>query len=164
MASLATHPNVWSTCLVILQRRGWTLRRVLSPDDESADGWMAIKGEIDLLAENPIELLGLWAIHDEVRPGAPTPYWWSVRSERGAEDIGERLLREATARREARIEELRRLRAADPAAWREVLRVALDNSGSAGDAAAELGVSTAELRRMLEDPLAGEVVRELGWR
>jgi hypothetical protein len=164
MASLAGHVNVWPTCLEILHRRGWALRHVLSPADDGDDSWVAVKGDIDLVASNPIELLGLSAIHDEIEPKTHTPYWWVIRPAEGTRSVHQRLLDEAIAAQEARVEELRRLRAADPAAWREALRVVLDDSGSSDDAAAQLGIPTSELLRMLEDPLAGGGLPGGGWK
>jgi hypothetical protein len=164
MASLASHLNVWGTCLEILHRRGWKLRRILSPTDDGQDTWEAVLGDIDLVADNPIELLGLAAIHDEIRPEKHEPYWWVVGPAEGEERVYDRLLEEAIATQEARVEGLRRLRETDPEAWREELRFVLENSGSADDAAAQLGVPTIELRRLLPDPLVATYLPGRGWR
>ena len=40
--------------------------------------WFATKGEFRLCADNPIELLGLAAIHDYKNPLTDEPYWWVV--------------------------------------------------------------------------------------
>lgn len=126
---------------------------MLSPSDAGADEWVATKGDIALSAENPIELLGLSAIHDEIKPERHEPYWWKIGPEGGREAVEDRLLKEAIAAQEARIDELRRLREDTPDTWLTSLRLVLENSGSADDAAAQLGVPTTELRRLLKDPL-----------
>jgi len=152
MASLASHRNVWSTCLELLSQRGWILRCVLSPADEEVVAWVAEKGDIDLVADNPIELLGLSALHDEIRPPQHRPYWWVIAPADKAMRLTDRLLEEALATRHARVAALRRLREADPGAWIDTLRTVLENSGSADDAAAQLDIPTAELRSMMADP------------
>jgi hypothetical protein len=164
MASLGSHANVWSTCLELLHRRGWKLRRILSPDDDGPDAYEATLGDIDLLADNPIELLGLAAIHDEIRPERHTPYWWVVRPPKGEPSVAGRLLDDALAAREARVAELVALRAWNADAWIAELRVVFENSGSASDAAGQLGISTAELRRWLGDPRVAPLYAACGWR
>lgn len=164
MASLASHSNVWATCLELLHRRGWALRRVLSPANDGKDQWRAEKGDIDLAADNPIELLGLSAIHDEIQPEQHEPYWWMIGPEEGEQRVYDRLLDEAIATQEARVEALRQLRATDPEAFREELRWVLENTGSADDAAWQLGVPTTELQRILTDPLLADYLPRRGWR
>jgi hypothetical protein len=163
MASLCSHVNVWESCLQILRRHGWALRVVPSPDDEGQDAYEAVLGDIDLLADNPIELLGFAAIHDEVRPAGHAPYWWVVKPTGGEERLHDRLVVEARARQEARAAELAEQRRSAPEAWVARLREVFDNSGSASDAAAQLGITTAELRRILEDPLLAPHASERGW-
>jgi hypothetical protein len=163
MASLGSHENVWETCLQILHRRGWRLQRWLSPDEDGDDTYAAVLGGIDLAADNPIELLGLAAIHDAIKPEKHEPYWWCIDAPKGERSVSERLLEEALARQEARVEALTTLRRADPDAWSEELRVVLENSGSASDAAMQLGVPTAELRRLLGDPLLAPSLSRRGW-
>jgi hypothetical protein len=162
MASLCSHANVWETCLQILRRHGWALRVVPSPDDEGQDAYEAVLGESELLADNPIELLGLAAIHDEVRPAAHAPYWWVVGPNEGEERLHDRLVAEARARQEARAAELGEQRRGAPEAWLALLRAVFEDSGSANDAAAQLAITTAELRRILEDPLLAPYLDERG--
>jgi len=81
--SLGSHANVYNTCLRILRRRGYTLR---VDGEMTADGcypttciWIAEQGEYCFAADNPIELLGLVAIYDHLRPQAEAKsYWWFV--------------------------------------------------------------------------------------
>ncbi|WP_148215666.1 hypothetical protein [Acaryochloris marina] len=40
--------------------------------------WFATNNEVQLTADNPIELLGLAAIYDRKKPVADEPYWWVV--------------------------------------------------------------------------------------
>jgi hypothetical protein len=79
---LSSHINVWNTCLRILRQRGFALR---VEGEARADGchptdalWIAEKDGFFFCGDNPIELLGLVAVHDRVRPGEDLPYWWRV--------------------------------------------------------------------------------------
>ena len=79
---LSSHINVWNTCLRILRQRGFDLR---VEGELGADGcyptdatWTAEKDGFYFRADNPIELLGLVAVHDHVRPREDLPYWWTV--------------------------------------------------------------------------------------
>ncbi|HKB38713.1 MAG TPA: hypothetical protein VKD72_19880 [Gemmataceae bacterium] len=79
---LASHANVYNTCLRILRARGFELQ---VSGDPGPDGgypvncsWIARKGEFYFCGDNPIELLGLVAIHDYVQPKEDKPYWWRV--------------------------------------------------------------------------------------
>jgi hypothetical protein len=80
--SLGSHANAYNTCLRILRARGFALR---VEGEMTADGcyptdalWVAEKEGFSFLGDNPIELLGLVAVYDHVRPTEPRPYWWSV--------------------------------------------------------------------------------------
>lgn len=79
---LSSHINVWNTCLLILRQRGFALR---VEGELGADGcyptdalWTAKKDGFYFCADNPIELLGLVAVYDYVRPREDLPYWWQV--------------------------------------------------------------------------------------
>ncbi len=79
---LASHGNVYNTCLRILRSRGFTLE--VSGEAEP-DGsypvvcrWIARKDDFYFCGDNSIELLGLIAIYDYVRPQEDRPYWWAV--------------------------------------------------------------------------------------
>lgn len=79
---LASHANVYNTCLRILRSRGFALnvRGELEPDGSYpvACRWIARKGDFYFCGDNPIELLGLVAVSDHVRPHEDRPYWWAV--------------------------------------------------------------------------------------
>ncbi len=80
--SLGSHANVYNTCLRILRTRGFVLH---VKGEMTSDGcypvdtlWVAEKAGFRFVARNPIELLGLVAVYDHVRPTEGRPYWWSV--------------------------------------------------------------------------------------
>ncbi len=80
---LSSHLNVWNSCLHLLQRAGYAL----STEEVSADGdvlWLARRNGYTLMADNPIELLGLANVQQALAPADSTnarPYWWSVSGE-----------------------------------------------------------------------------------
>jgi|SRR3954468_24670085 len=80
---LASHANVWNTCLLILREQGFELEvsGELTPDGcyPTTCQWTARKGGFYYCGDNPIELLGLVAIHDYVHPTADKPYWWQIK-------------------------------------------------------------------------------------
>lgn len=79
---LASHANVFNSCLLILRKRGFVLRVIgeMTPDGcyPPQACWIAEKGGFYFCADNPIELLGLVAVHDHVRPEEDRPYWWRI--------------------------------------------------------------------------------------
>jgi hypothetical protein len=79
---LASHANVYNTCLRILRSRGFALEVSGEPRPDGAYPtdchWIARKDGFYFCADNPIELLGLVAISDHVRPEEDRPYWWAV--------------------------------------------------------------------------------------
>ena len=79
--SLGSHANVYNTCLRILRQRGYALRL----DYDRADGdehesplWIAERDGFRFTADNAIELLGLTAVYEDVKPPKDEPYWWTV--------------------------------------------------------------------------------------
>ncbi len=70
---LSAYLNVYNTCLVILKRRGYQLRCEL-PDEN----WIAEKDGFKFFANNPIELIGLVGIYDEIKPASDIEYWWKL--------------------------------------------------------------------------------------
>jgi hypothetical protein len=93
--SLGSHANVYNTCLRILRNRGFALR---VEGEMTADGcyppdalWIAEKEWFHFAADNPIELLGLVAVYDYVRPKEASPYWWVVQGP----DLWRELMEEA---------------------------------------------------------------------
>jgi hypothetical protein len=144
MASLATHVNVWETCLQLLERKGFRLWVTLG-EDETACSWFAERGGIDLQAEDPISLLGLAAIYEDILPAQHEPYWWSAHTRRD-QRISDRLLEQA--------EEQER----DLLRWRErpdwhqrVEQVWHECEGDLEDVADQLGVTVRVLKPLLKD-------------
>jgi hypothetical protein len=73
MPDLSAYPNVYNTALVILQRKGFSLRF-----DESRESWYAKKGDWEFLADDPMQLLGLVAIYEHHSPEEKREYWWKI--------------------------------------------------------------------------------------
>ena len=92
---LASHLNVHNTCLLILKARGFTLE--VSGDKDPEGGypdrffWKALKDNFYFCADNPIELIGLVAVYDYLKPSDDLDYWWRID---GA-DIYDELLEKA---------------------------------------------------------------------
>ncbi len=73
MPAFSAYLNVWNTCLVILQQKGfrtWT--------DEEQNNFYAEKDGWDYIADDPIQLLGLVAIHEYHKPVSYKEYWWRI--------------------------------------------------------------------------------------
>ncbi|ATQ74008.1 hypothetical protein CR152_05350 [Massilia violaceinigra] len=98
---LGSHFNVYNTCLLILRDRGFKMHVQGEMDGEGCyptDAlWIAEKDGFRFMGDNPIELLGLVAIYDEVQPAADLPYWWRKEGE----DIWRQIMREAFPDRDA---------------------------------------------------------------
>jgi hypothetical protein len=73
MPDLSAYLNVYNTALVIIERKGWTLRY-----DASREWWFAQKDDWELLADDPMQLLGLVAIHEHHAPEEKSEYWWRI--------------------------------------------------------------------------------------
>ena len=59
---LFSYPNVWNTCLHIIEKEGYRIYLLGDPDDVggiSLCTWNAEKDGFKFRADNPIELLGL---------------------------------------------------------------------------------------------------------
>ncbi|WP_104815628.1 hypothetical protein [Kitasatospora sp. MMS16-BH015] len=91
MPRLSSHVNVWETCLQLLERRGYALRVVPAEEEGEPDEWYAEKDGYTLLADTPVELLGLAAVYEDVRPEAPVDYWWRAKTDREAPRLLDRL-------------------------------------------------------------------------
>ena len=73
MPALSAYLNVWNTCLVILQNKGfrtWT--------DEAENYFFAERDGWDFMADDPIQLLGLIAIFEHTNPTKREEYWWRI--------------------------------------------------------------------------------------
>ena len=73
MSLLSSYPNVWNVCLVLLRRDGFSLAH-----NQANDTWTAEKNGYSFLADNPIELLGLAAIYERLKPAQDREYWWQI--------------------------------------------------------------------------------------
>jgi hypothetical protein len=73
MPDLSSYPNVFNTCLVLMEMDGFKLSH-----DRSNDTWTAERDGYSFLADNPIELLGLTAIYTKLKPTAKSEYWWQI--------------------------------------------------------------------------------------
>lgn len=166
MASLGSHANVWETCLQLMNRRGYSLETEY-PDDEDDEGlsmWFAAKDGFTFAADNPIELLGLVTVYEDVQPKEDRPYWWREETDWNGPTLGEQLLDQAIAIEEARVAEFAALRASDPRAWEAEVRAAVEEvwAGALKEefwvhafctVASTLRIPRKELRHVLEDPL-----------
>jgi hypothetical protein len=75
MADIGAYLNVYNTTLVILDRKGWSLEF-----EKEREWWHAKKAQWHFLADDPIQLLGLVAIHEYHNPTEKTEYWWKIDS------------------------------------------------------------------------------------
>lgn len=100
---LSAHINVFNTCLRILAEKGYAVRvevdtewhthrtaeeafavraMFAAPGELEEDPglgrrfWMAEKDGFYFCAGNPIELLGLVAVRDHLKPAEDVSYWW----------------------------------------------------------------------------------------
>ena len=73
MPDLSAYVNVYNTALVVLSRKGWS-----QSYDAATDSWCARKDGWELLADDPMQLLGLVAIHEHHSPQRKAEYWWKI--------------------------------------------------------------------------------------
>ncbi len=154
MASLTSHANVWETCLQLLHRQGYHLKVELSDEEDeyALDAWLAEKDGFTFWGDNPIELLGLVAVYEDVRPEEDQPYWWSRKTVPERPWLREQLVDEALAAQDSRMAELATQRECEPGAWEAEIRAAFETFGDEVNVASDLRIPRKELRRMLEDP------------
>ncbi|WP_194891004.1 hypothetical protein [Catenulispora pinisilvae] len=148
-----------------MNRRGYSLEAEC-PDDEDDEGlsmWFAAKDGFTFAADNPIELLGLVTVYEDVQPKEDQPYWWREKTDWSRPTLGEQLLDQAIAVEEARVAEFAALRQSDPRAWEAEVRAAVAEVWDGVlnerfwvhafyDAASTLRIPRKELRHVLEDP------------
>jgi len=170
MASLGSHANVWETCLQRMDRRGYSLETKY-PDDEDDEGlslWFAEKDGFTFVADDPIQLLGLVTVYEDVQPKEDQPYWWREKTDWNKPTLGEQLLDQAIAVEEARVAEFAALRQSDPRAWEAEVRAAVEEVWVGAlkerfwvhafyDVASILRIPRKELRQILEDPLLADL-------
>ncbi|MFI5774112.1 hypothetical protein ACIA74_37500 [Streptomyces sp. NPDC051658] len=154
MASLASHANVWETCLQLLHRQGYHLKVELSDEEDeyALDAWLAEKDGFTFWGDNPIELLGLVAVYEDVQPEEDQAYWWSRKTLRERPWLREQLMDEALAAQDARVAELAMRRERSPEVWEAGIRAAFETLGDEVSVASDLRVPRKDLRRILEDP------------
>ena len=148
-----------------MNRRGYSLHTEY-PDDEDDVGlsmWFAAKDGFTFAADNPIELLGLVTVYEDVQPKDDQPYWWHEKTDWNGPMLGEQLLDQAIAVEEARVAEFAALRESDPRAWEAEVRAAVEAVWDGVlkerfwvhafyDVASTLRIPRKELRQILEDP------------
>ena len=170
MASLSSHANVWETCLQLMNRRGYSLE-TRYPDDEDDEGlslWLAEKDGFTFMADDPIQLLGLVTVYEDVQPKEDQPYWWREKTDWNKPTLGEQLLDRAIAVEEARVAEFAALRQSDPRAWEAEVRAAVEEVWVGAlkerfwvhafyDVASILRIPREELRQILEDLLLADL-------
>jgi hypothetical protein len=84
-ANLVGVPNVWNSCLRVLRARGYDLSITCNapPGLNAVERlnhvtWLARKGGYQLVANNPIELLGLAGVYEFKNQTSDEAYWWVV--------------------------------------------------------------------------------------
>ncbi|WP_193163894.1 hypothetical protein [Microbulbifer hainanensis] len=78
--TIVSNPNVYSTAIRIAEKRGWaiTTRKLPTSSEQEVYEWSAVKEDREVVANNPIELLGLIKIYEEQFKGSHEPYWWKL--------------------------------------------------------------------------------------
>lgn len=134
--------NVWSTCRRLLTARGYRLSMDVGRYEHDGDphAYCAERDGFTFVADNPIELLGLTVLYEVIRPAEDRPYWWT---DVAGDDPYDTMLGEALER------SLHELEERDPVGWEREVRKALARAGSKCTQAEALGVSEAELSRIL---------------
>lgn len=82
MVNLSAEFNVYRTCLSLLDMNGWEISIIPGPyekEDSRLDSFEAKKDNINLIADNPISLLGLATLHEFHHPHGEEPYWWKIK-------------------------------------------------------------------------------------
>lgn len=149
MSNLSSHPNVYETCLQLLADKGWRIATNLS-DQDAPDSWVGLRGDVELWADNPIELLGLVAVWEARWPGQYEAWWW-IRGNTGP-SLWERARDQAQGEQKARIERLEGLRRDDPVVWGKKIRHAIEEYGDLLNASAMLEIPRTLLRELLQSP------------
>ena len=105
MASLVSHVNVWETCLQLMNRRGYSLKMTYADEegDDRLSTWSAAKDGFTFVADDPIQLLGLVTVYEDVQPQEDRPYWWGEKTDRSGPTLNDQLTDQAIAVEEARM-------------------------------------------------------------
>ena len=81
MAYLNNHVNVFRSCLALLNRKGWKIEIIPGPyeeEDSLLDSYSAERDGTRIVADTPLELLGLATIHEYHHPHDDESYWWII--------------------------------------------------------------------------------------
>jgi len=154
MSNLHAQTNVWETCLQLLKKRGYALRAEIGVDDDDPCLYWADGDGFTFSASNPIELLGLTAIYDDVKPAEDRAYWWCANTEPRARtevSLDDELKEAARAEQQARQVELAALRVERPEAFRAEVEGWWAEYGGVRDTAASLGVRVSVLLPWLDE-------------
>ncbi len=81
MPALSSYLNVYSSAVAVLHDQGY---RVWT---DQTDHWFAERDGWDFSADNPIELLGLAAIHGARAPEHFKEYWWQHPLAQDLDDV-----------------------------------------------------------------------------
>lgn len=71
MPTLGEYTNVYNSALQLLREKGYQVWI-----DEQSELFCAEKGGWDFMAESPVGLLGLVAMHEHCAPADYEEYWW----------------------------------------------------------------------------------------
>ena len=82
MPALSAHSNVENTALVLLVRRGYQYWY-----DSGAELYYVEKDGWDFCASGLVELLGVVAIFETLKPEEYREYWWQIREPWLRDDI-----------------------------------------------------------------------------
>jgi hypothetical protein len=71
MPALSEYVNVYNSALTIIENKGFQIWF-----NDKAELYCAEREGWDFMAENPISLLGLIAMHEAITPSVYAEYWW----------------------------------------------------------------------------------------
>ncbi len=73
MPDLSAYLNVYNTALAVIEEKGFEIQF-----DEKKEWWFASRNGWQLMADDPIQLLGLVAIFEFKNPSQKNEYWWKI--------------------------------------------------------------------------------------
>ena len=82
--TIASNPNVFSCPIRIAEKYRWEIstKKLEGSSKTESYEWGASKEDRKVVAQNPIELLGLIKIYEDRYSGSHEPYWWKVDSDK----------------------------------------------------------------------------------
>jgi hypothetical protein len=150
MANLTAHTNVYDSALATIEAWGYETQAVVDLHDDIS--WRAKKDVFEFFASNPIELLGLVAIHVHVAPSSSSSYWWTLMP---SMNVGE--MEDAAHNAIAPVNVLIRL----PNAHETIRHAILEGGGSLEQAARKLGIARFQLELILAESNFSDLEEEL---